>query len=791
MLNFKTNFLFVKALRGIKYINLSQSPKYEFTYSEVDIPNTTIYGIFFDGHNFVIGERAVYYDYEEKRLNLDLEMDKKKYAPGQEAILKVKVKDQKGRLVKNSKLAITILDNALLKLKTLNPTPLTDLYNYVGSGVLFQNTSLTDERGIMPGMGAEMGGDEGLDNDVRKNFKDNALWKVVDTDANGYAEIRFKVPDNITSWKVFAVDISNDLGAGVGKIELPVTKDVFVDAVVPKDLLLDDKPVIKLRSFGSLLPKTGTIEYEVNIPSLGVDHQKVSGEVNKPVYLAIDKLIPGDHKAIIRVKAGKYNDAIEKTINIVKSRISVLKMAKVELGPGVKFKDIGLTKYQTNVLFQTKNKASLYYKTYYLAHRDLARVESIVASNVAQGLLEKYYSAKKREINTSKLALYQKFDGGISLLPYASSDPEVASDIAFVAPDLFDKSNLINYFWDVVDNPEVSREESIRALSALAALHQPVLMRLNTALKEKDLSWSEKVVLAKGLAIAGDQKRANLLLDDLLKNKTELDDIIRPNISQDKHEEAKVTVQLAGLSAMLDRLETEGLMNYANSLWDNEYVSDLDRALYLKFVLPRLSSKDIHLKYMVNGQTKEIDFKGKKSCESVDFLLSDLKSFQVVSVDGPVVATYLYEDNNLPESSDLLSVTRSKNVFDSSFNKKEIQDLNEGDFVRVTLHVNWAERAPEGCYMLKDNFSAGTRPMTTVSWNPYGSSWKDFGWYAFDLDEHSITYVVCKNEDRKEDVTYTLRVTQKGSYVYPQAILQSIRYPAISAYSAKEVLNIK
>ena len=103
------------------------------------------------------------------------------------------------------------------------------------------------------------------------------------------------------------------------------------------------------------------------------------------------------------------------------------------------------------------------------------------------------------------------------MLPYSSSDAELSAKVALTYPDAFDRSRLAGYLWSLADDAKVTREQAIRALSGLAALGEPVLLRLRKFSEEPDLGWREKLALARGLEAAGDREASRVWLEKLLE----------------------------------------------------------------------------------------------------------------------------------------------------------------------------------------------------------------------------------------------------------------------------------
>jgi uncharacterized protein YfaS (alpha-2-macroglobulin family) len=79
----------------------------------------------------------------------------------------------------------------------------------------------------------------------RSTFKDTAYWNPsVQTDESGRATIRFKLPDNLTTWTIAGVAATADTAVGQTTSEVLVSKAMVVRPIVPNILRLDDEVFI-------------------------------------------------------------------------------------------------------------------------------------------------------------------------------------------------------------------------------------------------------------------------------------------------------------------------------------------------------------------------------------------------------------------------------------------------------------------------------------------------------------------------------------------------------------------
>ncbi len=772
-------FLFVKTQNGIVSHSAGFQPTYSFIFDEDDAPNVVLYGIAYSQGSFVQTRYDAYFDSEEKGLKVELSTDKNSYAPASQIVTRAKVTDKNGNAVKGVKVAISIVDEALLATAEIDMEPyiLRGLYKDVSDGILTSNWS--NQMKSFGHAGAEMGGSAGF-GQVRKDFKDTAGFLILETDTKGMAEGFFTAPDNITSWRFTAVAISANRQAGENQISVPVTKPLFVDAVVPRYLAIDDKPVIKVRAHGAGLPSQGEIEYMVDIPTLGINEQMIKGQLEEPVYLAIDNLQPGKHKAIIGIKANGKMDAIEKTIEVAQFRTTKEVKEIVELAPGVSLPDPGVST-RIQLIFESKAKAQKRNEVWNLAHPWSARLESVLAGIMMKDLYEKYYGEEIEE-EYSPLLRYQQVDGGISILPYASSDVELTAKVAATYPQAFDTVKMANYFWDIADNKESAREETIYALSGLASLGQPVLDRLKIVQSQMDLSWREKVALMRGLEASGNREVAKAILDELLKNTISNDDQMFVSVSKDLTETVEATLEIATIAEVLAYPNAVNLMNYVDAMWSHEVVSDLDKAWYLSRVVPALANVDVKISYMIGSQNSEIDL-SKWPMYSLDLTAEEFRNFVVTSVNGPVAVSFTKRvSGDISESSPLINVTR--NYFTD---KGSLQNLHEGDIVNIEINIAWDDRAEDGCYIVHDRLPATLRPLLNVN---YSRRLLEADWYPYEVTPAEASFVVCKS-NKNRTIKYKARVISMGIYNTGGVLVQSMMTPNLASVSDPQIIEVK
>lgn len=78
--------------------------------------------------------------------------------------------------------------------------------------------------------------------EVREEFSDTAYWNpVVVTGPNGQARVSLTLPDNLTTWVMRGVGVTNNTRVGEATVELVSTKPLLIRPVAPRFFVVNDK----------------------------------------------------------------------------------------------------------------------------------------------------------------------------------------------------------------------------------------------------------------------------------------------------------------------------------------------------------------------------------------------------------------------------------------------------------------------------------------------------------------------------------------------------------------------
>ncbi len=225
---------------------------------------------------------------KNKSLTLVTDLDKEKYKPGEDGRLEIKLNEE-NCTAKETKVLVAIYDESLDALVGEEALPLLDQlmlftknsYSDIGSvtigrfgnhplvlhalsaagylGNCFINDKLwTDslkqvyvptmwdfrnnyrDNGL-PCCSSKMDITKPKKITVRKNFQDALLWKWVTLDENGKGSCQFKVPDNLTSWKVKTYYVSPAGKVGEAETVFEVNKPLMIQLQPPRFMVEKDQ----------------------------------------------------------------------------------------------------------------------------------------------------------------------------------------------------------------------------------------------------------------------------------------------------------------------------------------------------------------------------------------------------------------------------------------------------------------------------------------------------------------------------------------------------------------------
>lgn len=313
------------------------APEIEIPITEDHLPNVFISALLVHGRvpverhsseiddvgkpSFKIGYINLPVDAGTRRLNIDIASDKETYRPGDSVSVHISVRDAAGRSMQ-SEVALSVADVGVLNLINYRiPDPFDTFY---GSRPLSVSTSQTlahlVEQRSYGAKSEDEGGGGGLESmagmETRGDFRFTAYWNPsIITGSDGKATARFKLPDNLTEFKVMASAQTKNSSFGYGESSFNVNKELLLQPALPRFVRIDDMfegGVVVTNFTGTAGDVTVTSDVSGSIQSNGSQSSTIQlrpGE-SKEIRFAYSGTTAGDGVFTFTAKMNNYTDAV-------------------------------------------------------------------------------------------------------------------------------------------------------------------------------------------------------------------------------------------------------------------------------------------------------------------------------------------------------------------------------------------------------------------------------------------------------------------------------------------------
>jgi len=767
------SYIFMTVNNGNIEYQIQDTPKYSGTFQSKDIPNVGIWPGWFAGGRFHDSYlQNISFDANERRLNIVVTKDKQTYKPGDNVNLDIRVTDKNNNPVK-AEINLSALDEAVFSIRPDEKDIINDLYRDIYSQVVIRTSNMPP----YGGGGAEKGGGGG--DTPRSNIQEMAIFKSVTTDSGGYARVQFKLPDNITSWRLTSQAVTKDLFAGKDVNFIPVTLPFFIDATLNNTYLAGDQLTLRLRTFGTA-SNQGNASYSVESPTL--PFKKIDRSGGNSIEIPLGGLTLGIHQLTVRASGSGLSDALTRTLNVLSSYFTKNTSDFYEGLPGVKIKNNAAG--YTTLTFSSYGRGRLYNELKSLSYQWGMRLDQKGAQLITVNLLNNYFREKndKPEFQANK---YQGYTGGLQLLPYSSEDLELSAISAHLFEDgVFDKLSLKNYFSQSLNDTKADIPRIARALYGLTAFNEPVLTKIQRVKNDKALTLKDKVFIALALDSLGAKEEARSYYKQMIKPSVETKSSYAYVGGLKGDDTITTTALVAALTASLEEPESTQLALYVDQNYPHETLNNFHNLLYIKFALPKLNPEEVGFTYRAGSEN---DSKTLKNGEIFELVLSpqELASLELTNVKGKLGIVASYENQSSPQSINKdtnLSLNRSYEV-----NGVSAKQFNEGDLVLVRLNPQFSGNALTGAYQIVDYLPSGLRPVDQESGRYYSSY--DSRIYPTEINDQKITFVIDRNTNLP--IYYYARVVSKGTYKAEPALLQSLRSFESATISNEDSINVK
>jgi len=717
------NFLFVDMQRGIQSYQAGRNP-YIFKFGEQHIPNIYVYAYYFDGYRYQSSynmRTVIRFDYSKNDLTLTAVTDQDSYKPGDMCSIIVTAEDRNG----NPKIAsvnVSIVDEALFALQDYNVYTLASLYRTLSAGLKFavatHRTYSYSEDIAVPGgppladaemEAAEDGGGDGDDTYLREVFKDTAFFDTIRTDETGQAVYAFKLPDNITSWRLTISGISNDLYAGNAVQNIIVTMPMFLSYSLNDEFLLGDTPTIGVNVYGTGLTGGEVVNFEVwdeNRPSV---RYKASGAAFERVDIPLWEMkTEGANALIIKASiAGVASDAVKHQYQVLKTYREIDEAVYYDVTTGTQFA-VGSGGI-TNITFTDRSRGQFLYQLIGMRYAYGDRIERMLVRREANKLLTEYFPdlVLYRSPGRVDFKTYQRNDGGIAILPYAGSDLVTTVKTMPYIKDEVDINALRSYLYDIYTGE--NQENKMCALYGLAMLREPVLLDLDNYSLLDDISVKDAVYIALGYYALGETETASELYSSRIAPRLErMAPYYRVNTGVDNDDILDATAAANLLAAKLEKPEREGLYQYCIRNYTTDILINIEKLSYIEHEITRRTSDSGKITYTLYGDRYTREMKNGSSY-TLRIPAQRMGEFKLIEVSGDVgaVSTFKKPLTEIGEVDNEITVRRR--YYKANDPSNSTNSFEQGDLVRVHIWIDYSAKAVNGSYCVTDYLPAGLK----------------------------------------------------------------------------------
>ncbi len=764
--NFSGRVLYGLAQQGFSNVGISGKPQVTIPFSESLLPNYLITGAYFDGkHVFALQDTHMRFNPEKRALEVTLATDKPAYSPGDTIDVTATVKEKAtGAPAANANVVLSVVDEAVFAISEQDIHILNRIYDSIFYPFVGKYTSYTPPD---LGGGAEKGGGGG--GEMRVKFTDTAYFSTATTDSSGTASFRCPLPDNITSWRLTSLALTDKTYAGSTKTVVSASKDYFVLPIVSEKLLAGDSLAVGVYSAGTGVGVTDPVHYKITVTGNGTQQSKETDSTIR-AYAGVEfgALSQGDYTVTIEGSSGSFKDAVQLPVTVTTSGIEISLVNSFDLADGIQVEPL---RYPVSISFYTPG-----YKTYNTVFRSALAMSS--GSRADMRLARRYLALQYQKSGAQwydPAVLEEDISdiGGRSLLPlfpYSSPDIELSVKARLAAPEMVGTSGLKGL--DVANSDWYSGTKSAVYL-AQALAGDPISGNLTNMLEKSDgLDYVDKIYLTMALAQTGDTKAAQLWYDKLVTPYLQ----VITGIAGDKalciagadtlRSNNDCTAAASMLASMLKTNHAEGLALY---LAEKKSVYEpylLEQMYYLTSFAPPKESASFT--YVQDGKTLTQSLENGMVCLSFSRSQLAEANFQVQSGSVEADVFYACSPSQVADvSSKRIGLTKKVEAADGGA-------ITVGSRVKITLtpDLSGLDTSVGDTYLLVDDYiPSGMR------FDKFDMEYENNtpGWYLISRQGQRIRFGVygAGSSIGVKPIIYYARCATPGEYVVESAYITS------------------
>ncbi|MGV3622647.1 MAG: alpha-2-macroglobulin family protein [Archangium sp.] len=261
---------------------------------------------------------------KSKRLAVAVKTDKTDYQPREKVNVTLDVKDNKGAPA-NGEVTLFVVDEAVLRLTAYTtPDPIASIFPERGLSMRLGEPLLHLVRKRAYGEKGEEqggGGGDGSGSGFRNDFKTTVLFSPTLEVKDGVATTSFTLPDNLTTFRIMAVVVTQTDRFGSGDVSIQVNKPVMALPALPRFARVGDafEAGVVVHAHGGSAGEvtvTATVEGGAELAAAGDQKVVINEGAPKEVRFKFTGTKPGIAKFRFMVKGGGATDGVEQKIPI-------------------------------------------------------------------------------------------------------------------------------------------------------------------------------------------------------------------------------------------------------------------------------------------------------------------------------------------------------------------------------------------------------------------------------------------------------------------------------------------
>ena len=492
--------LLISAQENILTTKITDKNEIEYKFEEKDFPGCKITSAYYYNGKFY-RMPIYYYDFNEetRKVDIDIKSDKTEYKPGDEVNLTIKTTNNNKPI--KTFVNISVVNEAVFAVQedsteivsTIYQDPEYPIYTY---------SSYFDF------ISKEPDGFGGGGGDTRGNFGDTAYFDTVYTDSNGVANVKFKLPDNVTTYRVTVHSANEDVYVGVNKIDITSKLDFFIQSTEPRNVKTTDDLVLNATSIAS---EQYNVKYQFTIEELNKTLE-AEETTNSITTVNFGKLDYGTYHVVIRGSGNNQEDAITYPINIIESAQEVKKYTKININETPEIKPT-----KNPIVLEIYNRNMEKYIDYidFIENTLTERLDTQIAYNEIQKIRTEYYGSSNNQVNIN-MAKYRdtkNYTDYLKNLENANTDIVLTALIQYYAKDYISGLNI---------DPFINDDNNLFEQYLLASANKKtVLTDLLQLKEEKDIENYNKLLVTLSLEFLGDYQNAKDLYNQIELNSEE------------------------------------------------------------------------------------------------------------------------------------------------------------------------------------------------------------------------------------------------------------------------------